>query len=136
MAILTRFVFRGTDEVIVRRARAGYLYFVEGIQLTFQTAVDNNVYILDRWMKHSSSPVIGATTTNLTPSIIASFNNEVTTDQNKTHYVGPGINHLTKYLSVAYETSQAVTFAAVVYGKFVKATKSDLIWEFITKRHR
>ena len=135
LAIITRLFFRGTDDVIVRRAPQNHVYLVEAIHLTFFGNDNNVVYILDRHMKVGGSPILGLIDTNFTPAIMGIFGNEADGGQQKTHWIGQ-INHKTKYISVGYETSQSVPFGAVVYGQIVRETKSNLIWEFITKRHR
>ncbi len=135
MAVITRLFFRGTDDLIVRRAPRNKVYLVEAINLIFQEGGANSVYILNRHMKVGSSPVVGQFSTNMTKSIMAVFDNGGTTNTAASLWVGD-INETTKYISVAYENSNSVRFGAIIYGKIIKATKSDLIWEFITKRHR
>ena len=135
MAIITRLFFRGTDDVIVRRAPKDHVYLVEAINLTFFGNDNNVVYILDRHMKVGASPILGLIGTNFTPTLLAIFGNEADGGQPKTQWVGQ-INQRTKYISVGFETSQSVPFGAIVYGQIVRESKSNLLWEFITKRHR
>lgn len=135
MAVITRLFFRGTDETIVRRAPSGKVYLVEAINLIFQQAANNSVYILDRFLKPNSNPVMGPISSQLTPTLLALFRNGGTTNTATALFVN-NINHRTKYISVAYENANSTNFGAVVYGEIVSETKSNLIWEFITKRHR
>ena len=134
MAILTRLFFRGTDEVIVRRAPQNKVFLIEALQCNFLTSATNNLFILDRHMKAGSNPVLGSPDTNFTPHVIATFRNTGTVNQGS-FWVGQ-INQRTKYISIAYENATNIPFVVVIYGQLVSETKSNLIWEFITKRHR
>ena len=134
MAVITRLFFRGSDEVIVRRAPANKVYLVEAISCVFQSQQNNTVYIFNRHLKPGSNPVFGVVDSNITPSIIAAFKNNTTINQHAL-WIG-SINERTKYLSVGYQADNPTNFVAVVYGEIVSETKSNLLWEFITKRHR
>ncbi len=129
--IITRFFGRGIDETIVRRAPKNKVYLVEAISFSTHTLQSQTVYVLNRFLKPNSNPIIGSVDSNITPNIMAAFE----TSESTNHWVGQ-IHERTKYISVGYENGNAVPFSAVVYGDIVSETKSNLLWEFISKRHR
>ena len=136
MAVITRLVFRGVDEVVVRRAPQNKVFLVEAIMIIAQTSTTNNqVYIMDRWFKPGSSPVLGSLDTNNVRNVIAGAKFTNDPGQGKNFWIGQ-INHRTKYLTMAFQTDDVISAHAVIYGKVVSETQSNLLWEFITKRHR
>ena len=136
MAVITRLFSRGTDDVIVRRAPKNMVYLIIGIYMFLQTVnVDNTIYILNKHMKVGGSPVMGVISTNHTPHLIFAFTGGADTGSQLQQYVGP-IAVKTKYISVGFANSNNLTWAAIIYGDIVRETKTNLIWEFITKRHR
>ena len=133
--LLTNLFSRGIDEVVVRRAPRGKIYFVEAMNITAQTiSLASTIYVLNRHMKPSSNPVLGGIGTNTTFKILgaAKFGQSGTP---QSHWIGQ-INEKTKYISMAYENSNNLVPMVQIYGQIINASKSDLIWEFITKRHR
>jgi len=134
MAVITRLFSRGTDETIVRQAPPNKVFLVEAINVVFQGFTNNTLYILNRHLKPGRPRIYGLMSTNETPSLLAVFKqNSVGSDHS--FFVGQ-INDRTKYISVAYENTNTINFGAVIYGQIVSETKSNLIWEFITKRAR
>ena len=136
--ILTRLFTRGQDETVVRRAPKNKVFFVEAVMFHIQDLnVVNTIYLLGRHMKTGTGgrPIIGAVGTNNTPDLMAAYNTARPTNDAADFWVGQ-INHKTKYLSLAYENTNAFDGVVIVYGEIVSETKSNLIWEFITKRHR
>lgn len=136
--IITRLFTRGQDETTVRRAPKNKVFLVEAVQFHIQDLnVVNVIYLLDRHMKTGTGgrPIIGSLGTNNTPDLIAVYNTTRPTNDSSEFWVGQ-INHRTKYLSLAYQNSNAFDGVVIVYGEIVSETKSNLLWEFITKRHR
>ena len=134
MAIITRLFSRGTDDVVVRRAPSNKMYLVEAMNVVLLDFASNTLYVLNRHMKVGVSQIIGKIDTNTTPSLIAIFRQSAIASHHS-FWVGD-INERTKYLSVGFENANTMSFAVIVYGKIINASKSDLVWEFIKKRHR
>ena len=134
--IITRLFNRGTDETIVRRAPRNKVYHVTGIWGFLQTDnIGNTVYILNRHLKAGSNPVIGSVGTNITPFLLGTIPSGASTATSLGFFIGP-ISVRTKYISVGYANANTIVWGAIIYGDIVTETKSNLIWEFITKRHR
>lgn len=134
MAIITRLFSRGTDESVVRRAPKNKVFLVEAINVVLLDFAANTLYILNRHLKTGVSSVIGKVSTNTTPFAMAIFR-QSSIASSHSFFVGQ-INERTKYISVAYENTNTMAFLAIIYGQIVSETKSNLLWEFITKRHR
>ena len=137
MAVIARLVSRGTDEPTVRKAPVNKVFFVESAMFSCQSLVINTMYLLNRHMKTGGqqSPVIGSLDSNTTPNLLAAMKTNSGASVPHNFFVN-NINERTKYLTLAYQTANNLNGVVIVYGQIVSETKSNLLWEFITKRHR
>lgn len=113
------------DNKIQTRAPKGMIYKVENITVTIKTALaDNYIFIFSRELPQgttdsttSRSNLLGVVSTALT----ATF--EIT-----------GVNEKAKVISVAKEQAGSCAAFIMVYGEIVKATRRELILEWIRKK--
>lgn len=115
-----------TDNIVRLRAPPGFSHRIDAVNFSNKTALAAAfMYIIDRWFPVSIVDTVGVNVSN----VIASMD---LTIAGQNHFVD-SINQKSKYLTVAKTDAGTSNCVVSIYGDFVKATRTELIVEWLRR---
>lgn len=120
------FTLNLTDLVIRRKAPPNQMYNITGLSFANKTALASAfVYVVDRWFPSNITDNVGVGVNNVLGAM-----DLTTPGQN---FSISGIDHKTKFVSIAKTDAGACNVVVSVYGEIIPASKIQLIIEWFRK---
>ena len=124
MALL--FTIRLTDNIIKKRAPQGHMFRIDSVSFSNKVALPGAfIYLLDRWFPSNITDVVGVDVNNVLASMDITLAGQ--------NHLVDNINETAKYLTFGKTDAGTCNTNVSVYGAFVKASKLQLIVEWLRR---